>query len=173
MVDERTASTAEFDEEPVLTRFERVIAIGVGVLIVATLAVLLLYSSVALRIPPGEVGVRFSLLFGGTVLDRTIPPGFALKLPWDRVYRYEVRTQRSPFVLKALTQDDMQIDITASILFHPIPEQAPYLQEAIGPEYIERAVGPVAIAAVREGVSSQDAFTLYAESFEVFKEITM
>ncbi|MEM6846629.1 MAG: prohibitin family protein [Pseudomonadota bacterium] len=173
MADEGKGVAAVGDNDPLLSRTERVIAVAVGALIVATLLALVLYNAVALRVLPGEVGVRFSLLFGGTVLDRTIPPGFALKLPWDRVYIYEVRTQRAPFQLRALTRDDMEINLTASALFRPIVDQVPYLQEAIGPEYIERAVAPVSVAAVREAVGDLDAFTLYAEASAEFKAQVM
>ncbi len=159
------------DDGPFLTRVERVVAFGVGALIVVTLAIIILYHAVALRILPGEAGVRFSLLFGGTVLDRTIPPGFALKLPWDRVYVYEMRTQRTAFVLNALTRDDMEIEISASTLFRPKPDQVPYLQEAIGPQYVERVVAPVSVAAVREAVGSLNAFSLYSENATDFKAL--
>lgn len=173
MAGEGTSVAAVSEGDPLLSRTERVIAIAVGALIVITVLTLVLYNAVALRVLPGEVGVRFSLLFGGTALDRTIPPGFALKLPWDRVYIYEVRTQRAPFEVKALTKDDMEISITASSLFRPIVNQVPYLQEAIGPQYIERAVAPVSVAMVREAVGNQDAFTLYAEGSAEFKAEVM
>lgn len=173
MADKAADASGGLDDEPGFTRLEKVIAFLVGGLIVVTLATVLLYGTVAVRILPGEVGVRYSLLFGGTVLDREIPPGFALKLPWDLVYRYEVRTQRTSFVLDALSQDDMQLQISAAVLFRPKPGQVPYLHEAIGPEYVDRVVAPVATAGVREAAAGQVAFTLYSESFGDFKNQAM
>ena len=82
---------------PLFSRSERVVAWLVGAVLAISVLAAILWQLVFVQILPGQVGVRYSLLFGGTAVDEVLPEGFALKLPWDRVYIYEVRTSACLF----------------------------------------------------------------------------
>ncbi len=118
-----------------------------GVLMALGLVPLLLWRMVFV-ILPGEVG--YSLLGGGTVLDEVLPEGFALKLPWDKVYIYETRTQRFPFQLYGLSREGMTVQMVGTLLYRPTRELVPILQKTIGPEYRDRIVAASRQAALRE-----------------------
>ena len=65
--------------------------IGVPLLVFLTLGLLLLNQSFK-TIGSGEAGVLYKLFDGGVVTDE--PPldeGFHFVLPWNTVYKYEVR----------------------------------------------------------------------------------
>ena len=81
---------------PLLGPLEKVIATTVAVAIVIGIILLLLWRFVFLTIPAGHVGVLFSLLGGGTVKEWVMHEGIAMKWPWNRVFLFEVRTQRIP-----------------------------------------------------------------------------
>ncbi|MEQ9811456.1 MAG: hypothetical protein RLO50_01645, partial [Azospirillaceae bacterium] len=101
------------------SRGERVVAWLIVLTIIFSAVALLLWRFVFVAIEPGEAGVRYSLLGGGTVADEVLPEGYAMKLPWDRIYRYEVRIQQMPFKMKALSTEGMVIDIAGTVLYQP------------------------------------------------------
>lgn len=138
-----------------------VVSAIVGTLLAGGLAVLLLWHAVLVRIPPGHVGVLYSLLSGGTVLNEIYPEGLQVKLPWNRMYIYETRVQARPFTLLAFSAEGMPITVEATTLFRLVRAQTPQLQVDVGPEYRERIVGPVSTAAVRRIVARYDLHELY------------
>ena len=83
----------------------------IGTALACGLAVLLVWHAVVVRIPPGHVGVLYSLLFGGTVTDRTYPEGLALKLPWNTMYIIETRLQAHAISLLAFSAEGMPVNV--------------------------------------------------------------
>ncbi len=152
------------------SRGERVVAWLIVLTIIFSAVALLLWRFVFVAIEPGEAGVRYSLLGGGTVADEVLPEGYAMKLPWDRIYRYEVRIQQLPFRLKALSTEGMVIDIVGTVLYQPKYAALPLLQRDVGPDYRARLVGPVVVAAVRRAVANYDSHALYTLDFHSFEE---
>ncbi len=69
---------------PLLAPVEKAIAWGVAITILLGLILVLLWRFVFLNIPPGHVGVLFSLLGGGTVKESVMSEGIAMKWPWNR-----------------------------------------------------------------------------------------
>lgn len=154
------SNTASEPQKPV--RYGNpVVSFVVGTLLAGGLAVLLLWHVVLVRIPPGHVGVLYSLLSGGTVTDETYPEGLQVKLPWNRMYIYETRIQSHPFALLAFSAEGMPITVEATTLFRLVREQTPRLQVDVGPDYVERIVAPVSTAAVRRSVARYNSHELY------------
>jgi prohibitin 2 len=153
-------STTAIDPPP--ARFgSRLVSFVIGVLLAGGLAVLLLWHAVLVRIPPGHVGVLYSLLSGGTVMDRIYPEGLQAKLPWNRMYLWETRVQAHPFTLLAFSAEGMPITVEATTLFRAVREQTPQLLVDVGPDYVERIVAPVSTAAVRRIIARYDSHELY------------
>ena len=138
-----------------------VVSFVIGTLLAGGLAVLLLWHAVLVRIPPGHVGVLYSLLSGGTVIDRIYPEGLQLKLPWNRMYLWETRIQAYPFKLLAFSAEGMPITIEATSLFRLVRERTPHLQVDVGPDYLERIVAPVSMSAIRRIIARYDSHSLY------------
>ncbi|MEM6676717.1 MAG: prohibitin family protein [Pseudomonadota bacterium] len=158
------------EKKPLFTRTERTVAWAIGLLLAFAVVTLILYKVIFVQILPGQAGVRYSLLFGGTQVDETVPEGFAVKLPWDRIYIYEVRVRQMPFAFDALSAEGMTVRIEGNILYRPIYDKLGLLQKNVGPEYAERIVAPVALAAVRESVAKYNSQELYSVSYTKLKE---
>lgn len=142
----------------------RLVSILVGTALAVGLLVLLAWNSVVVRVPPGHVGVHYSLLAGGTVPGYVHHEGIALKLPWDQIYIMETRLQSLPIKLLAFSHEGMPIDVEATVLYRLKAPEAPRLLVEIGLDYRDRIVAPVSTAAVRLVVGRYDSHDLYTVS---------
>ncbi len=135
----------------------------VGLLVIALLG-LAVWHHVFVRIPPGQVGVLYRFLSGGTVTSYTLPEGLAAKLPWDSVYPYDVRVQRLPFTMTVLTNEGLPVEIAGAVLYHVKPDKAGLLHQTIGPQYREWIVEPISLSSIRGVVTeiySQQLYSIY------------
>lgn len=137
----------------------------VGTAMVVGVMVLLFWQYVFVTILPGHVGVLYSWLFGGTRVETIYGEGLALKLPWNRIYIFEIRTQTRDDRVIALSSEGLEIGVELSTLFRVRAEQAGDLLQTVGPDYEERIVRPVAIGAVREVISRYSTNELYTIDF--------
>ena len=147
----------------------RIVSVVIGTVLAFGLAVLLFWNAVVVRIPPGHVGVLYSLLSGGTVTDRVYQEGLATKLPWNQMYIFETRIQALPFTLLAFSAEGMPITVEATTLFRIKAATAPKLLTDVGLDYAERIVAPISRDAVRRVIgrySSHDIYTLGADYLE-------
>src|SRR5262245_56173102 len=110
-----------------LAPIDKVIAVGLFLGLVS----LLLWPFVFFVIRPGEVGVLFRLLTAGTETAFVYDEGLGVKLPWNRIYRYDVRTQTELIQVHALAADGLTVEINIAMLFRPIPEKAGQLHKKI------------------------------------------
>lgn len=155
---------------PMFSRAERLVAWAVGLGCLASLVLLVMWNVVFVQILPGQAGVRYKLLGGGTDLGEALPEGFALKMPWDRIYIYELRVQQFPFEIEALSAEGMSVRIEGNVLYRPRYEALGLLQKTFGPEYRSRIVGPVAVAAIRHAVAGHSSNELYSINFDELKQ---
>lgn len=153
----------------VFSRSERIVAWIAGLLMLGGLIALILWQAVFVTVNPGQAGVRYSLLFGGTDTDVVLPEGFAVKLPWDRIYLYEVRVQQIPFELDALSREGMAVKLSGNLLYRPRYAQLGNLQKSVGPDYRSRLVGPVSISAIREATAAHNSHELYSIDYNHLK----
>lgn len=133
----------------------------VGGFAIAGIMLLLFWRLILVVIPPGHVGVLYSLLAGGTVTEHALDEGLHFKWPWNRVYLFETRLQSLPLEVNALSLEGMSVRIEATVVFR-INAKAPgrILQE-IGHNYVERIVQPLAIGTIRSVVALTDSHRLY------------
>jgi regulator of protease activity HflC (stomatin/prohibitin superfamily) len=153
------APAPETDEPPKyrLQRSDKIIA----TLLFLGIASLFLWPFVFFVIRPGEVGVLYRLLTTGTETTFVYDEGLGVKLPWNRIYHYDLRTQARDETIHALAGDGLSIDIAITVLFHPAPEKVGRLHKEVGPDYVERLVRPLTIEAVRDVVGKIPPHDLY------------
>ena len=144
----------------------RIVPVIVGTLLALGLAILLLWQSVFVRILPGEVGVLYSLLFGGTQSHKTYSEGFALKLPWDRIYILQRRLQIPSFKVLAYSKEGMPVTIEALLVFQIRQSHASKILSNIGADYLNTLVIPAAESAIRGAASQYLSHQLYTVSFD-------
>lgn len=155
---------------PLLAPVEKAIAWGVAFTIILGLILVLLWRFVFLTIPPGHVGVLFSLLGGGTVKEWVMPEGIAMKWPWNRVFLFEVRTQRIPFEVVALSAEGMRVTVEGSALFRPIRADTPDVLVTLGEDYPTRIVLPLTRGVIREQITQYNSNELYSVDHRALQE---
>ena len=155
---------------PLFGPAERAIAWTVGIAILIGVILLLLWRFVFLTIPPGHVGVLFSLLGGGTVHEDVMPEGLAMKWPWNRVYLFEVRTQRLPFEVLALSAEGMRVTVEGAALFRPERAKTPDVLTELGQDYPTRIVLPLTRAVIREQITQYNSNELYSVDHSALQE---
>ena len=110
--------------------------------ILALAALFLLPSLSCFRtIDSGRAGVLWTLL-GGTQ-DEVFGEGVHIVAPWNRLTRYDVRTQDRKELLHILTNNGLSVNLEASVRYRPIPANLPRLHAEIGPDYYEVILAPV------------------------------
>ena len=147
---------------PLLGPLEKVIATTVAIAIVIGIILLLLWRFVFLTIPAGHVGVLFSLLGGGTVKEWVMHEGIAMKWPWNRVFLFEVRTQRIPVEVIALSAEGMTVTVEGAVFFHPKRVDTPEVLVTLGQDYPNRIILPLTRGAIREQITQYNSNELYS-----------
>jgi regulator of protease activity HflC (stomatin/prohibitin superfamily) len=102
----------------------------------------------------GEVLVIYYRFFGGTNHNAIGGEGLHIIAPWDKAYRYAVRTQTLVVPMTILTRNGVEVHLDAQIRFHAIPETVPYLHRRFGPDYVKTVILPGLIESV-QGVIGQ------------------
>jgi regulator of protease activity HflC (stomatin/prohibitin superfamily) len=96
----------------------------------------------------GRAGVLWTLL-GGTQ-ERVYGEGVHVVAPWNRLTRYDVRTQDAKEVLHVLTNNGLSVNLETSIRYRPLREELPRLHAEIGPDYYEVILAPVVRSEARK-----------------------
>lgn len=124
---------------------------------------IVLWPTIHVKIPVGNVGILFRPIWGGTDLYTVLAEGIRLKLPWDIVTQYDTTIQQKVVTVDVLTKDLLKSKLTVSYQFKAYEENIPMLHKYVGSSYISKFVEPSIIASVRDSIgklSSTDAFTL-------------
>ena len=130
------------------------------------LSFILLWQTIFVLIPPGNVGVLYRLFGDGTDTSTYLPEGLATKWPWNIIYLYEVRIQSRDESTTALSVSGLSVDVDFTALYAPDPNLIGDLHRRVGPNYFERKLLPNLIEAVREVVGQFDPHALYTVSAE-------
>lgn len=138
----------------------------IGTILAIGFLLLVFWRYIFVTILPGNVGVLYSWLFGGTQVYSELGEGFHMKLPWNRIYVFETRVQAANEEVLALSAEGMEVRVKLSVLFRVKSDQAGELLQGIGPEYRERVVIPLTTGAVREVLSRYNSVELYTSNYK-------
>lgn len=126
------------------------------------LFVFFFWDRIFIPIYPGQAGVLWSRLGGGTVLDRTFKEGFHIIWPWNRMYIYDIRIQQIDGKVFMLSSNGLFIEVDYSARFAPKRDMLPILHQNIGPDYVERVVRPEVVSALRRVIGNYKPEDIYA-----------
>jgi regulator of protease activity HflC (stomatin/prohibitin superfamily) len=129
--------------------------VGMAILIV------LLWPYVVITVRSGEIGVKYSPLFGGTVMDKTYKEGLHLLFPWDTMTSYNTRLQHEDIDIPVLSRGGLSVDMKVSVYFAPIAERVAELHRDIGPDYKDILIRPIVSSSIRNTVGSYWPEDLY------------
>jgi regulator of protease activity HflC (stomatin/prohibitin superfamily) len=118
---------------------------GLGITLLGLIFALVfawLTPTIFIFIPPGQAGVYWVRFGGGTIVDKVLPEGIALKWPWDKIFIYNARLQLSDGTFNALTSDGLNVTIEMSIRYHLVREDIALLHKYVGPDYVRTLLLP-------------------------------
>ena len=112
----------------------------------------------------GQAGVLWKML-GGTQPD-VYGEGVHVVAPWNRLTRYDVRTQDHKELLHILTLNGLSVSLETSIRFRAIAQELPRLHAEIGPGYFEVILAPVVRSGARKVGGRYAAEEIYSTKRE-------
>jgi regulator of protease activity HflC (stomatin/prohibitin superfamily) len=100
------------------------------------------FRSIVIVIHPGELGVLWRFLGGGTQIDTVYREGVHVILPFNRMYIYNVRKQQFTDSINVLTVDGLTVGVKYSVRYYLEKDTLPLLHQRVGPNYVEVVVKP-------------------------------
>ena len=101
-----------------------------------------LFNRIVISIHPGELGVLWRRLGGGTQIDTVYREGMHLILPINRMYVYNVRKQQFADAIDVLTVDGLTVKVKYSTRYFLDKDTLPLLHQRVGPGYVDVVVRP-------------------------------
>lgn len=133
-------------------------------IVLGFLAVILILSgsSMFVTLQPGERGVIFRKFTGGLDKENVYQPGFQIVAPWNKMYIYVVREQKSEETMDVLDKSGLSVNIDVSVRFNPEYNKIGYLHEVFGKDYISQLVVPEVRSSVRQVAGRYTAEEIYS-----------
>lgn len=111
-------------------------------LLVLAAVVFILRDRMFVTVDTGEVLIVYYRLFGGTRHNQIGREGLHVLAPWDKSYRYVVRSQTLVQAVTVLSKNGLEVKLDAQIRFHPISDMVPQLHRRFGTDYVNTFVTP-------------------------------
>jgi regulator of protease activity HflC (stomatin/prohibitin superfamily) len=104
--------------------------------------VIFFFNRIVISIHPGELGVLWRRLGGGTQIDTVYREGLHLILPINEMYVYNVRKQQFTDTIDVLTVDGLTVKVRYSTRYFLDKDTLPLLHQRVGPDYVNVVVRP-------------------------------
>jgi regulator of protease activity HflC (stomatin/prohibitin superfamily) len=136
--------------------------------VMALVFMAMLVPSCVRTVDSGRAGVLWKFV-GGTQ-PGIYGEGVHLIAPWNRLTRYDVRTQDENEKLHILANNGLSVDLEASIRYRPIREDLPQLHSEIGPNFYEVIIAPVVRSEARKVGGRFSPEEIYASKREAVEQ---
>jgi len=138
---------------------KQTIIISLAVIIVL---LLLFGSRMFYIIRPGERAVIFKTITGVLVKDNIVGTGLKAIAPWNSLYKYDVKEQKSEETMDVLSKNGLSINVDITVRFNPTYDRIGYLHEIFGTNYVSRLVIPEVRSTVRQVTGRYTAEEIYS-----------
>jgi len=115
-------------------------------------------------IPTGRTGIEWTPM-QGTVQEQ-LGEGFHVVSPFARVYEVDMREQEQEEPLDVLASNGLDIKMTASILYQPIPDEVYQLVTQTGNDYYRTLIAPYVRSSARRVVGRYSPEEIYSTKRE-------
>lgn len=131
--------------------------------VTAVIIVLLLFSSrMFYIIKPGERALLFRNISGELERDNIIGTGLKAVAPWNTLYKYDVKEQKSEETMDVLDKSGLSLNVDVTVRFNPMYDRIGYLHEVFGTNYVNRLVIPEVRSTVRQVTGRYTAEEIYS-----------
>ena len=104
--------------------------------------VVFFFNRIVISVRPGELGVMWRLLGGGTQIDTVYREGIHIILPFNKMFVYNVRKQQFTDNINVLTLDGLTVAVRYSVRYFLEKDTLPLLHQHVGPDYVNVVVRP-------------------------------
>lgn len=134
------------------------------IIVAAVIAALVLFSGMGMfyTIKPGERAIIFRKFSTGLDKEHVLTPGFQVIAPWNSLYLYDVKEQKSEETMDVLDKNGLSVNIDVSVRFNPVYNKIGYLHEVFGKNYINQLVVPEVRSSVRQVAGRFTAEEIYS-----------
>jgi len=144
---------------------------GIIGIVFLVIVALIFISKSTVTIGSGERGVLYRTFGGGVVTDQSpLDEGFHFVLPWNKVFKYEVRQQELFEHMKVLSSNGLDINLDASVWYKPKESELGLLHKSIGRNYLERVIKPAIRSATRSVVGRYTPEQIYSSKRDVIQK---
>jgi regulator of protease activity HflC (stomatin/prohibitin superfamily) len=98
------------------------------------------FERIVISVHPGELGVLWRWLGGGTQIDTVYREGAHVILPFNRMYVYNVRKQTFSDTIDVLTVDGLTVKVRYSVRYYLDKDTLPLLHQRVGPDFVSVVV---------------------------------
>ena len=112
----------------------------------AFLAVIL-FQRMVISIRPGELGVLYRRLGGGTQIDTVYREGLHVIWPFNEMFIYNVRKQQFSDTIDVLTVDGLTVTVKYSVRYYLERDTLPLLHQRVGPDFLAGLAVVLGVAA--------------------------
>jgi regulator of protease activity HflC (stomatin/prohibitin superfamily) len=115
-------------------------------------------------IPTGRTGIEWSPSRG--TIERPLDEGLHWVSPFSKVYQIDMREQENDESLDVLANNGLDIQLTSSILYQPIPGEVYQLLTETGPNYYGTLIAPYVRSSARRVVGRYAPEEIYSTKRE-------
>ncbi len=131
-------------------------------LAVVIILLLLFGSRMFYIIRPGERAVLFRTISGVLDKDKIVGTGLKLVAPWNSLYKYDVKEQKSEETMDVLDKNGLSVNVDVTVRFNPLYDRIGYLHETFGENYVNSLVIPEVRSTVRQVTGRYTAEEIYS-----------
>jgi regulator of protease activity HflC (stomatin/prohibitin superfamily) len=104
--------------------------------------IVILFNRIVISIGPGELGVLYRRLGGGTQIETVYREGLHAIWPFNEMFVYNVRKQQFSDTIDVLTVDGLTVTVKYSVRYYLEKDTLPLLHQRVGPDYLAVVVRP-------------------------------
>lgn len=131
---------------------------------------LVLTNTTFVTIDAGEKGVVFKRFGGGLDKDKVLDQGFKVIMPWNKLFKYNVRVQEHFEEMSVLSKNGLNIEVDLSCRYNPMPDKIGFLHDEVGKDYLTTIIKPELRSATREIIGKYLPDELYSTKREVIQD---
>lgn len=131
---------------------------GVAILMV----IIILGKRLFFTLDATERGVIFRPFSTGLDKENIFDPGFHMKAPWNDIYVFDVKEQKSEEPMDVLDRNGLSVNIDVTVRFYPNYNRIGYLYEGFRLDYANLLVIPEVRSTVRQVAGRYTAEEIYS-----------